>query len=388
MGNTLEPQTLLTCAAKYQETFIEHLQHIVNIDSGSFTKPGVDKVGSFLAGLFSNQGFDVSFHEEDEYGNHLTARIQGKGKGRVLCVGHMDTVFPEGEVEKRPFTVKDGRAYGPGVLDMKSGLLIAMLANQVLRDLGADGYESFTFFFNSDEEIGSPTSAKLVQRLAKESDIALIFEPGRENGNVILGRKGVGSFRLDVRGVAAHAGVEPEKGRSAISELAYKIRDLDAINGTIPGVTVNVGIIGGGERINIVAERAFAQIDLRVLDQNGAEQARQKIEEVAQHTYIDGTETVLSGKMWHGPFEPNEKNQAFFQILKEEAAKTGKEIRWGISGGGSDGNTTAAMGVPTVDGLGPDGEWCHNPDEYVDLSSVVPRIALVAAAINRYCGEM
>jgi glutamate carboxypeptidase len=379
---TLEIGPALEQATHYQQALLGDLQTIVNIDSGTHHKAGVDQVAAWMKGRLEASGCGVTVQPQREFGNHVYATRRGSGKARVLVIGHLDTVFPEGEPERRPFTIKDGRALGPGVLDMKSGLLLGVYALDLLTFLNAENFASITFLCNSDEEIGSPSSKPLVRELAGQSDVALVLEPGRKLDEVVIARKGVGNYRLEVRGVASHAGVEPEKGRSAILELAHKIVALQALNGTIPGVTVNVGVVGGGERPNIVPDHAHALIDVRAADKPGIAAVEEAFQRIARQVTVADTASTITGQLAHLPFEATPGNMTLFNLAKGEAARQHIDLRGVSTGGGSDGNTTATM-IPTLDALGLAGGLAHNPGEYILIDSIAPRMVLLAGLIER-----
>lgn len=379
----LEIELALEQAKAYQQTFLNELQVIVNMDSGTFHKPGLDEVAQWMKHRLERSGCTVTLQPQHEYGNNLYAIRRGSDKARILIIGHMDTVFPQGEPERRPFTIKDGKAFGPGILDMKSGLLLGIYALDLLCAAGEENFGSITFVCNSDEEIGSPGSKPLIKQLAGQADVALVLEPGRQLDEVVTARKGVGNYRLEVRGVASHAGVEPEKGRSAILELAHKIIAMQALNGTIPGVTVNVGVVGGGERGNIVPDHAHALIDIRAADRDGIAAVEKAFHHIASQQHVPDTESTISGEMCHYPFEATQANQSVFKLAQAEAERQNIKLRGVSTGGGSDGNTTAALGIPTLDALGLAGGLAHNPGEYIVIDSIAPRMVLLAGLMER-----
>jgi len=262
-------------AEELMEQYLEDLKTTVNIDSGTYTKAGIDRVAEYLKERFQSSGFSTRIEREKEYGNHLVATHMGSAPDgpRILLVGHIDTVFSEGEAERRPFTISaknGGRiATGPGVLDMKSGVLIGLYGLRILIDAQEAHYRSVTFVCNSDEEIGSPSSKPLIEGLAKQSDAAIVLEPGRAIATVVSSRRTSGQYRVEVRGVSAHAGVEPQRGRNAILELSYQVQKMQALNGTVPGTTLSVGVIRGGERTNVVPDYAYFDMDVRASNQAG-----------------------------------------------------------------------------------------------------------------------
>jgi glutamate carboxypeptidase len=301
----------------------------------------------------------------------------------------MDTVFPEGEVARRPFTLgeREGRriASGPGILDMKSGVLMGMYALYSLIQAGEANYENVTFFCNSDEEIGSPSSHFLIQEIAARSDAVLVLEPGRELNRVVSSRRGIGHYRVEAHGISAHAGVNPQHGRNAIYELAYQVINLQAINGTIPGTALNVGIIQGGGRTNIVPDYAYCDIDVRVSDGEGIRAIEQAMHNVAEKTVLDGTAVTLSGKIVSMPFQKTGGSAQLVELARQAGREIGIELEDVGSGGASDANTTAGMGIPTIDGLGAGGAHAHNPDEYIELDYMPTRIALITGILKNIC---
>ncbi len=376
-------------AQKLMEPYMDDLKAIVNIDSGTFTKAGIDHVGAYLADRFTDFGFTTTFDKQQEYGNNLVATHKGNTpKGpRILLVGHIDTVFPAGEVEKRPFALSQRNgmhiATGPGVLDMKSGVLIGMYGVHLLIEENNANYQSLTFICNSDEEIGSPGSKPLIQELARQSDAVIVLEPGRAIGNVVSSRRSSGQYRVEVHGLSAHAGVEPQNGRNAIHELTYKVQAMQALNSTIPGTTLSVGIIHGGERTNVVPDFAYCEMDVRASDMQGIQAIEEAMRKVAAQTTIAGTTTTFSGDMRCLPFERSQQNALLVQKAKDVGKQLGIKIEDLGSGGASDANTTSGMGVPTIDGLGAGGGLAHNPGEYIELDYLPTRIALLTGLVHK-----
>jgi glutamate carboxypeptidase len=378
----METTAVLEAAQAQVESFLSDLAQVVNIDSGTYTPAGVARVSDALQWRFEASGALIERVDGKQYGPHLVARWPGAGKGRILLIGHMDTVFPEGEVARRPFRVEEGRAYGPGVMDMKSGLLVGVYAARLLRDEAP--WAELVMLCNSDEEIGSPSSHDLVAHLASQADAVLVLEPNSRVDKVTIARKGVATFRLDVTGLSAHAGVEPGKGHNAIVELAQRLLAVHALNGTIPGVTLNVGIVQGGERPNIVADHAHALVDVRAPDPASVAAVEAALGAIAEaQPTIAETETRLSGGFLHQPFTQSEASARLFALAETVARELGYTLTGGATGGGSDGNTAAAIGAPTLDGLGPVGGHAHNPGEYIEIASVAPRIALLSGIIAR-----
>ncbi len=362
---------------------------MVDIDSGSYTPEGVNRMADLCQARFERGGWSVrriphrAAEGEPQLGDLVVGRLEGSGGPRVLLIGHTDTVFEPGTVAERPFALKGDRATGPGVSDMKSGLLLGFVAVEVLRDAGSDGFDSITYVCNPDEEIGSPFSRSYILEAAGEADAALVLESGREDGAVVSARKGVSDYEVQITGRAAHAGVEPEKGRSAVLEAAHKIVALHELNGRWPGVTVNAGIVRGGTRTNVVAERCVLEVDVRSPEEATLVAVERAIEEIAAtHTVPDVSVLVRSGT-WHRPMEKREGGARLAVLVAEIGRELGIDVPDAATGGASDANTTSAAGVPTIDGLGPVGGAAHALDEWMDLTSVVPRIALLAGVVSK-----
>lgn len=360
------------------------LEQLVNIDSGSFHKEGVDKVGTVIRKQFEDLGMNVKVHRESKYGNHLEIMHDHDSQPKIIIIAHMDTVFPVGEVKKRPYKVIGNKAYGPGVSDEKASHVAVLYALKALKASGSDAYKNVHIIFNSDEEIGSPTSKAIIKEAAKQKDYSLVVESGRPNDGIVTERKGVGCFVFEVKGKSAHAGVEPESGRSAIEELAHKIIKLQKLNDYERGLSVNVGLIEGGISTNTIPSNAKAHVDVRVKNMKQAEEITSKINEIAHEEYVSGTETKLSGKIDRPPMEKVEGTEELLHIIRSVGEELGMSIREVSSGGGSDASYTSTEGVPTVDGMGPLGEFSHSEtNEYVDLSSLSKRTALLALTIER-----
>jgi glutamate carboxypeptidase len=376
-------------AAKRYDGFVDAVRAMVNVDCGSYTPEGVNVIVDLCQQRFEAGGWAVERrrHEPDageqQLGDLVIGRLSGRGSTRVLMIGHTDTVFDPGTVAERPFRIEGDRALGPGVSDMKGGLLTGFFAVEVLQAAGFDGFGSITYICNPDEEIGSPWSHDVIEAEAANADVAFVLEGARENGDIVSSRKGVADFRIQIEGRAAHAGVEPERGRSAILEAAFKTVALQALNGLWPGVTINVGVIGGGTRPNVVAEHCFLEVDVRSPLEASFQEAQEAVRQIAnEHTVPDVNVTTI-GSGWHRPMEKGEGGARLANLAIAVAAELGFELKDAATGGASDANTTSAAGVPTLDGLGPIGGDDHGPREWLDLSSVVPRICLLAGLLSR-----
>jgi glutamate carboxypeptidase len=376
-------ETLRGAVERAEAAYLADLERLVNIDCGSYTKAGVDEVGRWTRARLESLGATVTVHPNDEgLGDTVVGEIRGGDPEgpTLLCIGHLDTVFDPGTVAERPYTVRDGIATGPGVTDMKSGLLAGLYAIAALRELpGGLPLARLVFVANPDEEIGSPVSTPHIRRLAAEADACLVLECARANGDIVSSRKGNTSIRIDVHGRAAHAGIEPEKGRNAILEAARIVTALQALNGRWPGVTVNVGTIAGGTRPNVVPAECSLEIDVRAVQRDPLVEAETAIREIARPAIYDDItiDVELTGRHW--PMERLERSGRLVGHAVALAGSLGFELHDAATGGASDANTTAGMGVPTVDGLGPIGGFDHSPDEYLELASIVPRTTLLAA---------
>jgi glutamate carboxypeptidase len=370
--------------------FLRDLERLVSVDCGSYTKAGVDEVGAWTGARLAELGARVERHPSAELGDTVVGTFEGPADGpAVLLIGHLDTVFEPGTAAARPFTIRDGRAHGPGVSDMKAGLLGGLYALAALRAFGPPGGSTpdwlpvgrIVFVANPDEEIGSPVSGPLIRELAAQVDVALVLEGARANGDIVSARKGVSDIRLTLKGRAAHAGIEPEKGRSAILEAAHKIVALHALNGRWPGVTVNAGVVRGGTRPNIVPDEASVVLDLRAVRRADQEAAEAAIGEIAGTSTVPDVVTELAVAARHWPMEKRAASGRLVELAVGLAADLGFTLRDAATGGASDANTTSGMGVPTLDGLGPVGGEDHAPGEYIELDSVVPRTTLLAGLL-------
>jgi glutamate carboxypeptidase len=369
--------------------FVDALREMVNIDCGSFSPGGVNRIADLCQARLIAGGWEVQRRPGGQadhgrqLGDLLVARLSGAGGPQVLLLGHMDTVFSEGTVEERPFRVQDDRALGPGVSDMKSGLLAGCFAVEALQEAGEESFGSITYVCNPDEEIGSPFSGPHIREVAARADVAFVLEAARENGDLVSARKGVSDARIEITGRAAHAGAYPERGRSAVLEAAHKIVALHAVSERLPGVTVNVGVVSGGTRPNVVPERCHLEVDIRGEDEAGLAEAEAEVRHIAERHAAPDVAVSLVSRSWHRPMQRTPASARLVGLAKEIASELGFSVEDTASGGASDGNTTAAAGVPTLDGLGPIGGDWHGPDEWLDLESITPRVSLLAAMIVR-----
>ncbi|MGZ8502186.1 MAG: M20 family metallopeptidase [Candidatus Limnocylindrales bacterium] len=370
--------------------YLEDLASLVNVDCGSYTKAGVDQVGRWTGRFLERLGATVEVRPDAVLGDTVIGTFEGRrGAPRILLIGHLDTVFPEGTVRARPFRIEAGVARGPGVTDMKSGLLAGLYALLALRGLGADDdeevaelpFERLVFVANPDEEIGSPSSSPHIRELALQAEVCFVLECARANGDIVSARKGAVDLRLTIHGRAAHAGVEPEKGRSAVLEAAHQTIALQALNGRWPGVTCNVGVVRGGIRPNVVAEEAILEVDLRATSREDLEAVEAAVRGVAGATTVPDTSVTVEETGRHWPMEKLERSNRLVEHAVALAGRLDFTLADCATGGASDANTTSGLGVPTLDGLGPIGGNDHSPAEYLDVDSIVPRTTLLAGLL-------
>lgn len=370
------------------DDYLEDLATLVNQDCGTAYKQGVDEVQDWLEARFHEMGADVERRPHDTYGDFLVARWRGQGKGRILLSGHADTVYPVGTAAERPMHAHPddpNHLLGPGVTDMKSGILSGLYALRALQALSLDRWEEVAFVVGSEEEVGSPVNRQWLKEMAPDYDAGLVLEAGRANGDIVTGRKGGGVWKISVEGKAAHAGVEPEKGANAIVQLAHHAIALHAINGTIPGVTVNIGVVEGGTVFNMVPPHAHMYVDTRALDPQGLEALDQAVRRAIAESEgrVPGTTTTIEGGADKATMPRTDANLRLFELARASAEAQGFTIGEQISGGTSDGNFIAAGGIPVLDGLGPIGGLDHSPEEYLQVDSIIPRTAMLAGLIYR-----
>jgi glutamate carboxypeptidase len=366
----------------YFPAYVRDLETLVNMDCGTYNKAGVDSVAALLRERMREFGAEVVDFPHDKFGNCVYGRWRGRGAARVFLVGHMDTVYSDGTAAQYPFRHVGSRVMGAGVDDMKGGVLNGLYAIHAIVASGFDDFTEIGLFSNSDEEVGSPFSREVYPQFARGADAALVLESGRASGAIVSARKGVGTYKLTVHGKSAHAGVEPDKGANAILALARYVQGLQALNGFRPGMTVNVGVVRGGTRPNVVADHAEAEIDLRVVRAQDAAAFEQAARDLLDQVAVPGTRAELVGGVSNPPMEKTAASERLVGIAKNAAHELGFEIEDVITGGGSDGNYTAALGTPTLDGLGPVGGLGHNAkDEYTEFDTIVPRAAMLAKII-------
>jgi glutamate carboxypeptidase len=358
------------------------LGRFVRAESPSFDKAAVDRFGKIVAAEWRRRGAKVTILRQRERGDHVRAEWSTRGNrdaGQILVLGHLDTVYGLGTLARMPFRVLKGRAYGPGTFDMKGGLVIALAAVDALTANGFALQKRVVFLWTSDEEIGSKTSRVAIEREARRSDAVLVLEPASGlDGRVKTGRKGVGEIEIIATGRAAHAGLNPEDGVNAIEEIALQIARISRWNQPRRGVTVNAGVIEGGTRTNVVPERARVLVDVRathVADMRALERKFRALRPI-----LSGAKLDIRGGFTRPPME-RKMSAALFEKARGLAKEMGVTLGEAYVGGASDGNFTAALGIPTLDGLGAAGEGAHSPDENILIRVLPERAALVAGLL-------
>jgi glutamate carboxypeptidase len=371
--------SLLAAAESHRDWALAVIEDLVRLESPSIDKSALDRVGAEIARLFVELGARAAALPQERSGDHLRIEI-GRGDEQVLVIGHFDTVWPIGQIKTMPVRREDGRLYGPGSYDMKAGIAMTLLAARILIETNRLPAHRIAMIWTSDEEVGSDTSREILEAEARRSRAVFVLEPALAGGGVKTARKGVADFRIEATGISAHAGVEPDKGASAIHELAWQAVQLLALNDPSRGLTINVGCIGGGTRPNVVAAEATMDVDVRIPTE--AEAARVTAAITALVPRDPRVRLRVSGGVNRPPMERTAGVAALYERAARISRQLGKELPEGATGGGSDGNFTAALGIPTLDGLGPDGAGAHALHEHVLIDSVPFRAALLAGLLR------
>ena len=357
------------------------LGELVNIDSNSFDKAGVDRVADRLAEFFDEQSIPHETIPIASHGDAMRAVVAGgNGNRPILLCGHRDTVFPTGEVKKRPFEMRNGKAYGPGVADMKPGLVINAFILAAFNKFGGHP-NPLVGLFTGDEEIGSPTSQDVIIAEAKKARLAFNSEPGRPNGNIVTKRKGGIFCHCDIYGVAAHSGGFFEEGRSAIEELARKVQALHSLTDLDRGITLNVGLVTGGQSVNTVAAEASCDIDIRYRESGDRDEIFNKVRQICQTTSVDGTSSKMSVRGEFHPLNPSQQSTELFDIYTKIAANHNVIVKGEHSGGCADSGFIAGVGTPVICGVGPIGGNYHRADEWMQIDSLAERAKFIAETI-------
>ena len=381
-----------------RDAMVAMLREMVDIDSGSYNKPGIDAVGDVVRRFMAAHEIPVEVVRQQKHGDCLRATPVWDGPGagsaargaanntnaggNIVLMGHRDTVFPDGEVSRRPFTIKDGIAYGPGVADMKAGLVMNCFVLAAFAKFGG-APAPLVGLFTGDEEIGSPEGRAVIEAEARRARVVFNSEPGRASGNVVTGRKGgvFSSFRIT--GKAAHSGGAFTAGISAIEELARKIQAIHALTDLDRGITLNVGLVSGGQSVNTVAPWAEGQIDLRYVNPEDRDDIMARIGAIIGRAFVPGTHAELTIKGEFLPLTQTPVAKKLFEIYVDAAADSGFQTAGEFTGGCADSGFTAALGAPTICAVGPVGGMAHSPEEFMRIDSLVPRAQACARAILR-----
>ncbi len=382
-----EPKQLLKDAKKRQKIMMEQLGALVSIESPSENKAAVDRASRMAAGWFEKLGGKIRWHRQKQFGDLLEVRFRATGsragagarKKPILLLGHLDTVWPMGTLATMPFRVAKGKIFGPGVYDMKAGVVMALHALAMLQEAGALTTPVMVLL-HSDEEVGSPVSRAVTEKVARECSAVFVLEPAQgPQGAYKTARKGIGDYSVRVQGVAAHSGVDFEAGHSAVLELARLIEKISRFTDLKTGLTVNPGTICGGTRANVIAAEAQAEIDVRIARMRDAV----RVERLFRGLRVTdrGCKLTITGGMNRPPMERSRGTVGLFRQAQGLARAMGFALEEASTGGGSDGNFTAALGIPTLDGMGAVGEGAHATHESIVLDEWVKRTALLAAMI-------
>lgn len=377
----------LSLAKSHETELFDLIEKLVFVETPTSDKAANDHISSIVAELLRELGGDVTIHPASDFGDHITGdwpTIHSRGdtaQQHGLVVGHLDTVWPFGTLERMGYTERDGRLYGPGVLDMKAGIATTIIGLRTLQENDLWPDRPIKILFNTDEEVGSPSSRPLVEQSAKRAAYALVMEPGQAGAGALkTQRKGLGEFRISVEGKASHAGAFPERGASAILELSQRVIELQAMNDWPNGITVNTGLISGGSARNTIPAYAEATIDVRVKTNEQAEILEARIRSLKPS--VEGTTLKIEGSFHRPPMERTPELARLAGKLIDWSHDIGFELTEESTGGGSDANLTAAMGVPSADGLGAKGQNPHAEGENIEIREQANRLALFMKAIN------
>lgn len=382
-GHAAVMAALLREARQRQQEMLRLLGEFVRCESPSSDKASVDRLGEMVQAEWRSRGTNVQVIEQARRGNHVRVEMwlgEAQPQGQIMVLGHLDTVYPLGTLEKMPFRISGGRAWGPGTFDMKAGLVLALTTIDALKAAGIQPRKRVVFFWSSDEEVGSETSRRMIEREARRSNAVLVLEPAYgAQGRLKTSRKGVGTAEITVTGRAAHAGIDPRKGVNAVHELAQQIVRLAKMNAPKRGITVQATIVAGGTASNVVPEQARAEVDIRYVRMADAAPIDRKLREL--RPILKGAQIQVTGGVNRPPLERTPGVVALFQHAQELMRAVKIPLGEASTGGGSDGNFTAALGVPTLDGLGAVGDGAHSSREHILIRSLPERTALLAGLL-------
>jgi glutamate carboxypeptidase len=376
-------KTFLRHLSRRQSDVVRLLGRFVRAESPSYDKKAVDVLGRMVAAEWRRRGARVTLLRQPDRGNHVRAELRlghGRARGQILVLGHLDTVYEQGTLAKMPFRIEHGRAWGPGTFDMKSGLVQALFAADALRSAAVAPQKQLVFLWTTDEEIGSQTSRRVIEQEARRSDVVLVLEPSfGKDGRLKTERKGVGTAELIVHGRAAHAGINPEEGVNAVHELALQIVRLSKMNDVRRGITVQATVAEAGNFSNVIPDRARAEVDVRVARREDAHLLNRKLR--ALRPILRGARIEVRGGINRPPLERTAGVRRLFRHAQLLADEIGLDLGETSTGGGSDGNFCAALGVPVLDGLGGVGDGAHSPREHILIRTLPQRAALLAGLL-------
>jgi len=381
MVSNVSERSLLEKIQAETDQIIELLRDLVELESPSHRKDLVDQVGALVVEHLGAQGLTPQVIPRKEVGDIVWAEWGEQEEGRILVLCHMDTVWEKGSLARNPFRVEDGRIYGPGVFDMKAGVAATLKIQEYLERGWICPRRKVRFLYTTDEELSSTHSREFIEDFARESDLVLITEPPLPGGSLKTSRKGVGSYLVEVHGKSAHSGLDPEKGINAVEELAHQIFDVQSLSAPARGTIVTVTVVRGGHAPNVIAEHAEATVDTRFRTLEEGERVDGELRHLKPH--VPGIRLEIEGGIDRPPMVKTPRSEELLQSAQEIASELGFDLGEGESGGGSDGNITAALGIATLDGLGIPGDGAHAWHEHIEMSALAPRIALLARLIER-----
>ena len=366
----------------YKADALKLLERLVNIDSGSGYGPGLTQVSEIAIDELKQLGFEIErVPDAAAKSSHVIATLKGTGKAKILLMAHMDTVFKEGSAAERPFHIKDGRAYGPGVMDDKGGIVAGIYALKVLKDQGFKDYAQITFLLDASEETGSDIASDLIRKTAKGHDVTLNLEPGRPADGLVVWRKGSATAVVEVKGKAAHAGVAPELGRNAAMEAAHQILQLGKLGDEEKKTTINFTVLKAGDRVNVIPDQATAKADVRAALPEEFDRIEKDLARVSANKLIPETEVKTSLQRGLPPMPQTPESDKLVAIAQGIYGELGKKLTIEGSGGAADASLSAGVGTPTLDGFGIVGGNVHTPEEYAEVESVAPRVYLLSRMI-------
>ncbi|QBQ10605.1 MULTISPECIES: M20/M25/M40 family metallo-hydrolase [unclassified Pseudomonas] len=367
---------------QYKAEALKLLERLVNIDSGSGYEPGLTQVRDIAVDELKQLGFSIQLvPDAAAHNSHVIATLKGTGKARILLMAHMDTVFKEGSAAARPFHIKDGRAYGPGVMDDKGGIVAGIYALKVLKNQGFKDYAQITFLLDASEETGTDGASELIRNTAKGHDVTLNLEPGRPADGLVVWRKGSATAVVEVKGKAAHAGVAPELGRNAAMEAAHQILQLGKLGDAEKKTTINFTVINSGDRVNVIPDQATAKADVRAALPEEFDRIEKDLARVSANKLIPETEVTTSLHRGLPPMPQTPESDKLVAIAQGIYGELGRKLTIEGSGGAADASLSAGVGTPTLDGFGIVGGNIHTPEEYAEVESVAPRIYLLSRMI-------